>query len=150
LILWKFVNSQSQFKNHFHVLLRPKVRSRNENTQAFWRQTWRQKKMPDMASNKSIWLGNLTPCLTSFFDAISGVKKLVYFHAGHELLASIVPKRQARLQWYLEVFYQICHEIPIAYFFTTKVGFMINFLVNFVLSISTSHFWDYITFFVVI
>jgi len=29
-------------------------------------------------------------CLASFFDAMSGVKKLAYFHVGHELLASIV------------------------------------------------------------
>ena len=30
------------------------------------------------------------PCLASFFDAMSGVKKLAYFHVGDELLASIV------------------------------------------------------------
>jgi len=30
------------------------------------------------------------PCLASFFDAMSGVKKLAYFHVWHELLASIV------------------------------------------------------------
>ena len=31
------------------------------------------------------------PFLASFFDAMSGIKKIVYFYIGNELLSSIVP-----------------------------------------------------------
>ena len=51
----------------------------HENTAAFWRQTWRQKTMPDMASIVH-WWDNPMPCLASFFDAMSGVKKMLHFN----------------------------------------------------------------------
>jgi len=45
---------------------------------AFWRQTWRQKTMPDMASG-SPSTDCSVPCLAPLFDAMSGVKKLPNF-----------------------------------------------------------------------
>ena len=47
---------------------------------AFWRQTWRQKTMPDMASGFPS-TDYSVPCLAPFFDAMSGVKKLWKVHA---------------------------------------------------------------------
>ena len=42
----------------------------------FWRQTWRHRTMPDMASSNPIPY-SLVPCLVSFFDVMSGVGNLI-------------------------------------------------------------------------
>ena len=60
-----------------------------KSLQAFWRQTWRQKTMPDMASI-ILKQDKLMPCQASFFDAMFGVKKHVHFHYENGLLVSIV------------------------------------------------------------
>ena len=54
-------------------------RLQHELSSAFWRQTWRQKTMPDMASGFPS-TDYSVPCLARFFDAMSGVEKLMEVH----------------------------------------------------------------------
>ena len=53
---------------------------RVQSLTAFWRQKWRQKTMPDMASGFPSTDCSV-PCLAPFFDAMSGLKKLTKVHA---------------------------------------------------------------------
>jgi len=50
-------------------------RLQHELSAAFWRQTWRQKTIPDMALGFPS-IDYSVPCLAPFFDAMAGVKKL--------------------------------------------------------------------------